>query len=156
MAAEDIVSNSLIKLWECMKKGNVDPVAPFLFSILKNCALDYLKHETVKNVTNDSIRKALNRELNIRTTSLESSASEDLFSKEINRILDVTLQSIPEKTKEIFILSRFKGKSYKEIAVLFNLSQKGVEYHISHVIKLLRIALRDYLPLAAFMFFLNF
>ena len=44
MAAEDIVSESLIRLWERMKKETVDPIRPFLFSILKNRSLDYLKH----------------------------------------------------------------------------------------------------------------
>ncbi len=36
MAAEDIVSESLIRLWQQMKQQPIDPIPPFLFTILKN------------------------------------------------------------------------------------------------------------------------
>ena len=39
MAAEDIVSEALIKLWGKMKQGTIDPVQPYLFAILKNPAV---------------------------------------------------------------------------------------------------------------------
>jgi len=153
MVAEDIVSDSLIKLWERIKKEPVDPIGPFLFSILKNKALDYLKHQTVKRNVNSEIQKILNRDLEIRTNSIESTNPDEIFSKEIKKIVEDTLNSLSERTRRIYILSKFDGKSYKEIAALYSISSKGVEYHISNVIKVLRIALRDYLPLAGFLFF---
>jgi len=155
MVAEDIVSDSLIKLWERMKKEIVDPIAPFLFSILKNSTLDYLKHQAVKRDVHGEMQKVLNRDLEIRTTSIESTDPDDIFSKEIRKIVEDTLKSFPERTRKIFILSKFDGKSYKEIAALFSISSKGVEYHMSNVMKVLRIALKDYLPLTGFLIFLN-
>lgn len=156
MAAEDIVSDALVKLWERMKKETVDPVRPFLFSILKNTTLDYLKHQTIKRDVHGTIEKALTRELEIRRTSLESSDPNEIFSKEIQQIIQTTIRSLPKKTREIFLLSRFENKSHKEIAELFDISQKGVEYHISQSIKELRLALNDYLPLLGFFSFLNY
>jgi len=155
MAAEDIVSDALIKLWERMKKEAVAPVSPFLFSILKNSTLDYLKHQTVKRDVHGTIGNALTRELEIRKTSLESSDPNEIFSKEIHHIIHTTLQTLPERTREIFLLSRFENKSHKEIAALFDISEKGVEYHISQSIKELRLSLSDYLPLIGFFSFLN-
>ncbi len=155
MAAEDIVSDSLIKLWERMKQEKVDPVSPFLFSILKNRTLDYLKHQAIKQDVHDAMQKTLYRELEIRTTSLESSDPNEIFSSEIQYIIDTTLQSLPEKTREIFIMSRFGNKPHKEIAALFNISVKGVDYHIMQSIKGLRVALKDYLPLIGFLSLLN-
>lgn len=156
MAAEDIVSESLIKLWERMKRETVDPVRPFLFSILKNNTLDYLKHQTIKRDVHGVIEKTLVRELEIRKSSLESSDPNEIFSKEIQQIIQTTLLSLPEKTREIFWLSRFENKSHKEIAALFDISPKGVEYHIGQAVSELRAALRDYLPLVGFLSFLNY
>lgn len=155
MAAEDIVSESLIKLWEQMKQETVDPIAPYLFTILKNRTLDYLKHHLVKKEIQNSISKALSRELEIRSTSLEASDPKDIFSTEIKQIIEDTLNSLPEKTREIFIMSRFGNKPLKEIAELFGISVKGVDYHIMQSVKELRIALKDYLPIIGFLSFLK-
>jgi len=156
MIAEDIVSDSLIKLWEQLKKEAIDPVDPYLFSILKNRALDHLKHQTIKRDIHNAMTKALERELEIRISSLESSDPKEIFSNEIRRIVEETLQSLPQKTREIFILSRFGCKPHKEIAGLYHVSVKGVDYHIAQAVRKLRIELKDYLPIIGLLPFLNF
>ncbi len=159
MVAEDIVSDSLIKLWAQQKKevaGAIDHIGPYLFSILKNRALDYLKHQAIRRDVHNKITKTLERELEIRTTSLESSDPGDIFSKEIQYIVEKTLQSLPQKTREIFVLSRFENIPHKKIAGAYNISVKGVDYHIAQAAKELRAALSDYLPFVGTLFFLNF
>ena len=138
-----------------MKRETIDPVRPYLFTILKNSALDYLKHQTVKRDVVDKIAATLNREREIRTNALEASDPNDIFSTEIQHIIKSTLNSLPERTREIFIFSRFGDKSHKEIAEYFNISVKGVDYHIAQAVKELRIGLKDYLPLLAALTFLN-
>lgn len=155
MAAEDIVSDALIRLWERMKQEAVEPVSPLLFCILKNSALDYLKHQTIRRDVQSTIEKTLIREMEIRKVSLEADDPNEIFSKEIQQIIQTTLQLLPERTREIFLLSRFENKSHKEIAALFDVSQKAVEYHITQTIKELRVALKDYLPFIGFLSFLN-
>jgi len=147
MAAEDIVSDSLIKLWERMKLETIDLVGPFLFAILKNSTLDYLKHQAVKQAVQNALAKTLKREIEIRTTSLEASDPSDIFSTEALQIIETTLNLLPKRTKEIFIMSRFGNKPHKEIAELFNISVKGVDYHIMRTVNELKVALKDYLPL---------
>jgi len=56
------------------------------------------------------------------------------------------MNSLPETTRSIFILSRFDNKSQKEIAEMYKISVKGVDYHIMQSVKSLRITLKDYLP----------
>ncbi len=155
MAAEDIVSEALIKLWGKMKQGTIDPVQPYLFAILKNQSLDYLKHQVIKRGILDSVHDALKRELEIRTTTLEASDPKDIFSVEVQQIIEATLNSLPGKTREIFIMSRFGNKPHKEIAELNNVSVKGVDYHIMQSVKALRFALKDYLPFLGSLPFLH-
>lgn len=155
MAAEDIVSDALIRLWERMKEEEIGSVKAFLFTILKNNALDFLKHQAVKRNVHGALELVLARELEIRRNSLESSDPREIFSNEIHQIMEATLQLLPDKTRQVFIMSRFENKSHKEIAELLGISIKGVEYHIAQSIKALRSALKDYLSLLIFFPFLN-
>ena len=155
MAAEDIVSESLISLWQHMKQQTVDPISPFLFTILKNRSLDYLKHQAVIRTVHQELAVALTRELELRTATLEMSDPTDIFSAEVKKIIESTLNSLPEKTREIFKLSKFGNKPHKEIAELYDISVKGVDYHIILSIKELRLALKDYLPLFGAITFLH-
>jgi RNA polymerase sigma-70 factor (ECF subfamily) len=88
----------------------------------------------------------LNRELEIRTNILEANDPNDIFSIEVQQIIESTLNSLPDRTKEIFMMKHFGNKPYKEISDFFNISVKGVDYHMMQSIKALRSALKDYLP----------
>lgn len=129
-----------------MKLQPVEHVSSFLFAILKNGALDHLKHENLERKAFHSLHEQLKRELEIRISILESCDPKEIFSSEIEQIINSTLSAVPEKSRIIFTLSRFEHKSNKEIAELFNISVKGVDYHISNTTKTLRIALKEYLP----------
>ena len=153
LAAEDIASESLIKLWEKLKTEQIDYIEPLLLTILKNKALDYLKHEEVKRTAFESMADWHQQELSIRISTLESCDPNEIFSDEVESIIRETLKLLPEQTRRIFLLSRFENKSNKEIAELMGISVKGVEYHISKALKALRITLKDYLPLFYFFFY---
>jgi RNA polymerase sigma-70 factor (ECF subfamily) len=152
--AEDIVSDSIIKLWETIKTQellNKEHLEALLITILKNKSLDYLKHEAIRYEAEEKISNDLNRELEIRISSLEACDPNDIFSKEIKQIFYHTLETMPENTRRIFTLSRLDELTNKEIADKLGISIKDVEYHISKALKYLRISLKDYLPLIAFM-----
>ena len=153
LAAEDIASDSLIKLWEKLKTEKIDYIEPLLLTILKNKALDYLKHEEVKRTAFESMADWHQQELSIRISTLESCDPNEIFSDEVESIIRETLKLLPEQTRQIFLLSRFENKSDKEIAEQMGISIKGVEYHISKALKALRITLKDYLPLFYFFFY---
>lgn len=153
LAAEDIASESLIKLWEKLKTEQIDYIEPLLLTILKNKALDYLKHEEVKRTAFESMADWHQQELSIRISTLESCDPNEIFSDEVENIIQETLKSLSDPTRQAFLLSRFENKSNKEIAELMGISVKGVEYHISKALKALRITLKDYLPLFYFFFY---
>ena len=153
LAAEDIASDSLIKLWEKLKTEKIDYIEPLLLTILKNKALDYLKHEEVKRTAFESMADWHQQELSIRISTLESCDPNEIFSDEVESIIRETLKLLPEQTRQIFLLSRFENKSNKEIAEQMGISIKGVEYHISKALKALRITLKDFLPLFYFFFY---
>lgn len=146
MAAEDIASESLIQLWETLKRETVNIPLALLTTILKNKALNYLKHQSVEWEAMENISDKLERDISYRIATLQACNPEEMFSSEITRILKDTLASLPEQTRRIFIMSRYEQMSVKEIAEKQQLTPKSVEYHITKSLKVLRVALKDYLP----------
>ena len=143
MVAEDIVSDALINLWETTKKEKVEHPLSLLLVILKNESLNYLKHLEVKQTASESISSKMTRDLNYRLSTLQACDPEEMFSSEITRIVQETLQSLPEQTR----------RSVKEIAEELSISPKSVEYHITKSLKYLRISLKEYLFVFYFMLY---
>jgi len=152
MAAEDIVSESLINLWQVIREENVEHPQALLLTMLKNKALNYLKHQEVKMAAMKSISLKMEHDLNYRITTLEACDPQEVFSNEVTEIVERTLLSLPEQTRQVFEMSRYDNLSVKEIAEQLALSSKSVEYHITKSLKALRIALKEYFPLFYFLF----
>ncbi|WP_236264258.1 RNA polymerase sigma-70 factor [Dysgonomonas sp. Marseille-P4677] len=155
-AVEDIVSEAIIKLWQELKhKNDIEHnITPFLFSILKNMSLDYLRHLVVKQKVLDKLNTINQRELELRIMSLEDSSYDEILVREIQDIVDATILKMKDRTQEIFRLSRFELLTNKEIAKKLGITEKGVEYHISIALKMLRESLKDYINLIAIFPFL--
>lgn len=152
MAAEDIVSDSLINLWETSKKENVEYPLSLLVLMLKNNALNYLKHQEIRQSVTDTISAKMAHDLDYRISTLQACDLEEIFSSEITRIVHDALQTLPEQTRRVFEMSRYEGRTVKEISKELAISQKGVEYHITRSLKVLRVALKDYLPIFYLLF----
>lgn len=147
LVAEDIAAESLFKYWQVCKDSEENVSEAMLVTILRNRAIDHLRAEMHRQIALESMAETAVRNLEIQVSALEACDPNELFSEEIQRIVQETLKTLPEKTQEIFFLSRYENKTLKEIATIVNLSPKTVEYHISQSLKALRIALKDYLPL---------
>jgi RNA polymerase sigma-70 factor (ECF subfamily) len=61
-----------------------------------------------------------------------------------------SINLLPSKTRDIFILSRIQHCSIKQIALQMNLTEKAVEYHITQSMKRLRILLHEFIALNIF------
>lgn len=150
MAAEDIVSETLINLWQTTCKEHVEFPVALLVTMLKNNALNYLKHQDVKQAAMESISTKMIHDLHYRIATLEACDPQEMFSAEISDIIERTLASLPPQTRRIFEMSRYDHIPVKEIARELNLTPKAVEYHITKSLKALRIALKEYLLLISF------
>ncbi len=80
LAAEDIVTESLLKLWETMKKESVEKPQALLLTILKHKSLDYLKARAHEQEAFDAMQEWRSRELAIRISTLEACDPDYIFS----------------------------------------------------------------------------
>lgn len=152
MVTEDIVSESLISLWQTMKKEEVAHPLSLLLTILRNNSLNHLKAQERKLSMLDSMSTSMARELNYRINCLSACDPQEVFSQEITAIIEQTLATLSLQTRQVFEMSRYEQLSVKEIAETLELSPKAVEYHITKALKLLRTSLKDYLPLFYLLF----
>jgi RNA polymerase sigma-70 factor (ECF subfamily) len=151
--AEDIAAEALIALWTTTKKYEISHPLTFLFSVVKNKAIDYLRREMTRQKALEAMSEIGMRELNTRISTLEACDPEKIYSQEVMEIVEATLKTLPPKTRKIFQMSRFQNLPKKVIADRLNMSTKGVEYHLAKALSALRVSLKDYLPLFYFMFF---
>lgn len=153
--AEDITSEAFIAYWENRQNIPLDSNVPaYILTSIKNKCLNYLEHNKVKLSTLDKLQEHASWELSMRIATLEACQPEELFSGDVQQIVEKTLKSLPEKTLQVFSLSRYDNKSHKEIANLLGISPKGVEFHITKALDLLRKNLKDYVFLLVISFFL--
>lgn len=133
--AEELVQTLFEKIWKNRANIQVKNWGPFLMISLKNLIVDFHRQQ--------SARQRLIR--NYQPSPDNAVTEEHLYQNQVQEIINTHLQELPQKTQEIFRLSRFEHKSVKEIAGTMRLSEKAVEYHITRSIKLLRHYLREHL-----------
>ncbi len=136
-AAEDVVQQLFIKIWESRSMMEVpDSVAAYLTVSARNRALNHLKSAQRKRINEERLQ-------NIRSEE-DNSSQHQLEAKELNKLIQEAIQSLPEKRREIFVLSRFEGMSYREIAEQLGISIKTVEAQMGKALQTLREFIKEY------------
>ena len=154
--SQDFVSEAFSIYWEKRDALSEDTNVPgYILAIVKNKCLNYLHHKKIKLRVAQEILDHAQWILNTSINTLEACDPDAIFSDEIQQIIDKTINRLPNKTKQIFKLSRFDNLSHREIAEQLNLSSKSIEYHITKALNELRITLKDFLTilLPLFLFF---
>ncbi len=72
---------------------------------------------------------------------------QSLFTSEAIAKINKAINSLPVNYREAFILNRFQGMTYNDIAKKLNVSPKTIDYRIQNALKILRVELKDFLPL---------
>lgn len=141
--SEDIIHDTMMWLWD--NSHTINPRMSFnslLFTIAKNQALNKIAHYEVKT----RIHLELFEKYQDQFDDPNFYISGELMDK-FNKALEL----IPEEFAETFRMNRFDGLTYAEIAIKLNISPKTVSYRISQSLKILRLELKDYLPLLIFL-----
>jgi RNA polymerase sigma-70 factor, ECF subfamily len=149
--AENIVQETFITLWEKRDVLDQHPnIKAFLVVIVKNKCINHLEMTRNRMRIEHHLKDISLREKDIDLYTLQSLDPQELFRDEVERLLEAAIDELPEQTKKVFLLSRYEGLSNKEIASRLTITEKGVEFHMTKVLKFLRIRLKDYLPLLFF------
>lgn len=135
-SAEEVVQEVFIDYWE-KKKWNQE--IENLPAYLKK-AVVYRSIDIIRKQKRNPEKKGLEI-IDDLTISSDRSAEEIIISQENYEHLKQEIDKLPERTREVFMLSRFEKMSYKEISQQLDITDKTVEYHISKALKIIKEAL---------------
>ncbi len=116
--AEDLVQESLISFWEKrLDFENIPTVKSFLYTTVRNKALNYIKHEQVKKKHEPSLQYAMES---------EQYFSAHVIEEEVFNSLHTQINELPKAAKEIMLLA-LNGLKNSEIAEELNISINTVK-----------------------------
>lgn len=135
---EELLQNVFLSIWEKRSVLRVDNLGGYLFQSLKYQIVDHYRTQLL-------VEKYADFTLN-KSEQYDRSVDEIFNCQEIIFIFDSVFKKLPEKTSQVFHLSRLELKSTKEISQILNISERSVEYHITQSLKVLRQQLKAFLP----------
>jgi len=149
--AEDLTQEVFIKIWENRETlYNVQSFKNYLFV-------------TSRNHTLNAMKKAFRSEaaMGVMISSFVSTRNtieEDVIHGEYLEFLNSVLNSLPQRTRDIFKMCREQGKSYDEVATELGISRNAVKNHMVASIKALSLSVRKELglPLSVFLIILHY
>jgi RNA polymerase sigma-70 factor (ECF subfamily) len=137
-AAEEVVQEILFKLWTNRDSIEItSSIQSYLFRSVRNASLNLIKHITVRE------DYKVQHEYEMQNTI---SSEDEMIVSELEQKIRSAIDQLPMERKKIFIMSRYDGLKYAEIAEKLNLSVSTVENQMVKALKFLREELIDYLP----------
>ncbi len=118
--AEDIVQDAFIKLWNNCAKVPITKAKSYVYTVATNLGISNSRHQKVKFKYQKYIS---HRKSDVHHESPEFIVLE----KEYMEKLKNAIAQLPERQREVFLLSRIDKKTYKEIAELSGVSVKAIE-----------------------------
>ncbi len=132
---DDILQEVFLKIWH--NRTNITSVSTFnayIFTITRNLLLNELRSRLNNQRVKDQIQKL--------SVASEYDSFGQVEYNDLKEKIDDIIDALPDRQKEVFILSRKEGLSHKEIAGKLGISTKTVEYHISLSISSLKNKLK--------------
>jgi RNA polymerase sigma-70 factor (ECF subfamily) len=132
--AEDIVQAILVDFWNKEDKDQIEvKLDNYLIRAVKFKCIDYQRKAVV--------RRKYEAEA-LYTTAIADEEPEEENPK-LKEVVGVAIAQLPEKTRQVFVMCKIDGKSYKEIADELKISPKTVENQMGRAFRHLRESLKD-------------
>lgn len=134
--AEELVQNIFISLWEKRAGLEISNLNAYLFGALKLSVINHIRSLVSANkyMEHQTLTYSENHE--------DTSNLVDLH--DLTSVIEKGINSLPEKTQEVFRLSRYQHHSTKDISAELNISEKAVEYHITRSIKRIKEYIKNF------------
>lgn len=119
-ASEDVVQELFIRIWMHRKKISInESPSGYLYRASKNAALNYLRAESNRRSMLEGMPAP---DLHTDQTRIEQVE----FSAALNECID----QLPDRSRQVFLLSRFDGLKQKEISEQLGISVKTIKNQI--------------------------
>lgn len=152
-AAEDIVTESFTAFWNGREHIELKslPEAYVLQSVRNRC-LNYMRNKAVRMRIEGDINSVSACAVEMEADILSEESISFLFRDEVQEIFMNFMKTMPDLTRKIFLASRMEGLTYNEIAERYGVTPRKVKRDIQKVLEIMRISLKDYLPVLLLVF----
>ena len=136
-AAEEVIQDVFYNIWKNRDSLRITRSwQSYLYRAVYNNSMMYLRrtrreYPMEEDLTSDS-------------DSGTPDPLQEMQFREVSDLVSKTIEELPERTREIFLMSRQEGLKYKEIAKKLSVSLKTVEAHMGKALKVLRNSLEKY------------
>jgi RNA polymerase sigma-70 factor (ECF subfamily) len=131
--AEDVVQETFIKIWERKRDMISSPDARFyLITAVRNNCISFLRKIKAEQIHFPEAAPEPEPEPHITTMQHREDLNEQ--ARRISEALD----KLPPKCKEVFLMIKMQGLSYKQTADALDISVKTVENQMGKALKVLR------------------
>ncbi|MBS1664623.1 MAG: RNA polymerase sigma-70 factor [Bacteroidetes bacterium] len=132
--AEDIVQELFVSLWRRRETLQIERnLSTYLYNSARYLSIRQIEKSSTYALYLDRLA------VRMQVFSDESLGVEaDIFGRELEGRIDGLIGQLPEKMREVFILSRKEHLSYKEIAERLSISEETVRKQVYRSLKVLR------------------
>ena len=139
--AEEIVQEVFLKIWESRNKIDAySSFEAFLFTIAYNTTISLLRKRTNE-------KKYLEQLKSLQLPDTSPDLIEEIHFSELNEWVQMLLNELTPRQKEIFQLSREKGLTHEEIAIKLDISVNTVKKHMSNTLTFLKSQIDSHLTI---------
>lgn len=137
--AQDIVHEAYGTLWEKFEGKESDAWQALLFRIVRNRSIDTLRHQSSLRIVSltDSFRNVCDEGLYQMDFAVNDSDRKTIYD-ELTANIHSIMGKLPDRCREVFMMSRFQNMKNKEIAEALKISEKAVEKHIHKALTVFR------------------
>lgn len=130
--AQDITQEIFISLWENREKLIIEGnLGAYLQGAVKFKVINYFKSSVIKVKHKEDLLLLIGE-------GIEMSVENKLIVKDLNKEIDAVISALPEKMREVFLMSRRQEKTIREISAELGLSAQTVKNQISAALKVLK------------------
>jgi RNA polymerase sigma-70 factor (family 1) len=130
-AAQEIVQEVFMEIWKDRERfSKVRSVGAYIQSMGRNLAVDYIRRQGKVQSAQLEFASSLTQTVDNIDHPIQEEENKTFFKK--------TLDSLPPRQKEVFVLSRIEGLSNRDIAKRLNISIRTVEDHIQEALRVFR------------------
>ncbi len=134
--AQEVVLDVFLVLWNKRKELlSINNFENYYFILLKNASLNYLSK-------NRQITDPLDSTIEFPQT--EVTPEDNLLNEELLLVYIDTLEELPPRCREVFVLIREQGCSYKEVAEQLNISTKTVDAQLQKALSIFKEKIKLY------------
>lgn len=142
----DIIQECFLKFWEKRYLLSSVSITSLLFAMVRNGCLNYLKHVSIVEKHRIEYLASIDGEERLYYTDFTFDADNKLLYDELQEQIKLVIGQLPDRCREVFLLSRFTHLKNREIADKLQISTTAVEKHISKALALFERHFKDKYP----------